>query len=251
MAVDGVCEEVIFSIGNHGGLKILFKVVIYSNWTVIAATNDNSQFGQIVAEELEDLIGLHKCGNCSASAYTDLSSYSGQTIKVDVYFEKSFTPSCQLDLIHRNILASSGKQIEIQLTSLIRLAATATIAEKADYERFMYYRFDRLFSRSDNFCSFGTSHLQVTEPLCPRIQIAFSESKKLRHGTKKQNLLTFFENLNQKNDTTIVHVCTTDYFNVMRQTNGSSSRHQLGYCIFFMFYKILLLNEMFIIYMQT
>ena len=225
-----MCQQIVTHIVQGGRLDIMLKVNIHSNWTDINDTNAEAQLGQKVAEVLEDSIGLHLCGSCSVSVYTDRSSYSGRSSEVNVYFEKRFTPSCQLEFIYETILKVSGKQLEILRTTFVHITAIATIAEKADYERYNYYRPEQLFSRNDNYCSSKLKVvIRITEPLCPRIQIAFSESGKLKQKNRKQSFHAFFENLDQINDNTTVHVCVADYVKVMRIASRSAKTHVVGY----------------------
>ena len=214
-------------------------VRLQSNWSAIA--NMTELMGQLLVEELEKILALQQCNNCSVRVYVDNSTYSRDNIKIDVLFEKGFTPSCQLVVIHEQIQAISKFEIEIPLTPEVRLSATTTIAEKSDYGNDKYAGRTLIFFRSYFECSqgFNGKKLDITGPFCPSIEIAFSESQDLRYGRKKESFLTFFNNQKHRNDNTTVLVCTNDYMTVMRQTSGSAARHILQSGVVFLVFQTL------------
>ena len=218
-------------ISRQKGLKILFIVNIKYNWSEITDT----KLGQKMSEELDFRLGLHTCGNCEVAVWN--SSDIRQDIEIRVSFVKLTTPSCQLDVIYKRVLAVSGQQIEIELTSGMRLTAIAKIAEKLDY----YNRGNYIFNTRYQFCSRDAFMIEIIEPLCPRINLKFSESLKLKNGTKKQAFLNFFQNvkIQNVNETSNVPVCIGDYNKAMRKTSGSARRKLLEATAIFISYKIL------------
>ena len=233
LPVNGVCKQVVTDIVHLGGLEIMYIVNIKYNWSEIADNQVAAQLGETIADEIESHAGLHTCGNCSV----EVKNYPNdmEDVEIRVWYNKMPTTSCQLDHIHQGALAVSGKNLDIQLTSRIRLTAVATIAEKSDYD----IRGGQLIFLRDNeftYCDYK-NRLHITEPLCPRIEIAFSEALKLKHGKRKKAFLTFFENFEDLNETTTVGVCIEDYNTIMRQTSGSAIRRLSGSAVIIIFLR--------------
>ena len=189
-------------IPQNNGLEILFTVNIMYNWTEINDRKLIVEMGQKVSEELDIRLGLHTCGNCEV--WVSNSSDIQHVIEIRVLQVKLQTPSCQLDIIYKRVLAVSGQQIEIQLTSRLRLTAIAKIVEKSDYYN-MLNRGETILNTNYQFCS-EFYRLQIIEPLCPCINLKFSESLKLKNGTKKQVFLNFFQNIKIQNVSEASHV---------------------------------------------
>ena len=227
LANDGVCKQVVSHIINSGGLSVMLIVRLQSNWSAIANTTE--LIGQLLVDELEHMLALHPCGKCSANVYVDNSTYSRDDIKIYVLFANSFTPSCQLDFIHERIQTVHKTEIEILLTPEVRLSATTIIAEKSDYGDDKNAGRKLIFLKFYFMCSLGVNDktLDITGPFCPSIEIAFSESQDLGYGRKKELFLSFFNNPKHRNENTSILVCTNDYMNVMRQTNGSAAKQML------------------------
>ena len=114
------------------GLAIIFVVNFKSNLSEITDRQTVTQLGQMLAGELEIRSGISTCEDGSIMVNKSLDV--GWDTEIRVLFVKRPTASCQLHHIHKGILAVSGKDIEIQLTSKVRLTAVSRIAKKVDYD---------------------------------------------------------------------------------------------------------------------
>ena len=181
-----------------------------------------SQLGQTVEEELEIRSGLHTCGNCSVDVTS--SSNARQYIEIRVFFETN-TNIVMPIRSHtqrgpRGLWQENRNTVNIKDTSHGHCYNFGKLKSDYDDER------DSIFFRNDHFCH-SSNRLLITEPVCPSIGLAFSESLELKRGTKKQAFHTFFENVEHLNETTAVDLCTEDYITVMGQTSGSATGYLL------------------------
>ena len=209
----------------HKEVWILWIVNIKYNRSEMADSQNTSQLGQQIAEDIENRLGLYSCGNCSLTVRK--SSIDREAIDVLVLLKKQLTPSCQLDLIHKGVRAVSGKKMSIRLTPGILLMVYAKIATKRDYDDILIGS-EVIYYRQEEFCH-GKTPFHITEPVCPLITLTYLESIKLEHENKKNAFLTFFEDVEHRNESTTVHVCTEDYIAAMRQSSGTSSSTQLQF----------------------
>ena len=213
------------------GFAIMFVVNVNFNQSGITDRHNVALLGQKLARELEILSGISKCRECSIMVKK--SSTTGLYTEIRVLFVKRPKASCQLEHIYKGISAVSGKKIEIQLTPGVRLTAVSRISENYDYNR------GETIVRTVSDCMVSNP-IRITEPLCPSIELAFSESLTLEDGKKKQEFLTFFHNVENLTAETTVSICKKDYITVMRQTGGSEARNRLELTDSFIIYMTLL-----------
>ena len=221
LPVDGACQQVVSHIVHRSGLAIMLRVNIKLNWSVIDDSQIASLLSEKVTEELEARLGLHTCGNCSVEVLHSPNAREDKELRV--LFVKIPTPSCQLDLIYKAVLAVSGKTIELELISEIIITAYVRIAGRSHYDPRLNMDYKIIFQRDDNFCN-QKYRVLIIEPLCPAIKLAFSESLKLKDGKQRRTFLTFFQHDEPLNETTTVYVCSEDYVAFMSQTSDSATR---------------------------
>ena len=230
-AVGGDCEAMVTGMNIKRGLAIMFVVNVNLNQSEITDRHNVTLLGQKLAWELEIRSGLNTCRKCGTVVKT--SSTTGLYTQIRVLIMKFPKTSCQLEHIYKGISAVSGKKIDIQLTPKVRLRVVSRISENYDYDR------GETIFRNGSSCEL-LNPMKITEPICPSIELAFSESLTLKDGKKKQEFLMFFKNVENLTDTTTVSVCKVDYITVMRQTGGSKTRNRLELTASFIIYMTLL-----------
>ena len=223
MAFYGRCKQL--ANGIYGlSVDVIFLLKLLQDQTDVFQgwqESNTTELGKQVYEEMEGVLGLYMCAFCLWDVQMSNSAQALPGFTVTAAFQ--VTPDCQLEMIHDKVRATILRD-QLEMTLNGQTVAMSVDLDTTRLSDLIYEELKQIFHiEFDRICP---SPFPITA-LCPEFELAYSEVAPQIKGKAQVYFLKLFNDFENVDNGTSLHVCVNDYFMIMSLTSTASKQMRL------------------------